>query len=338
MTTETPTACTLPCAVCATTEVLEVARRDRDGRPLRAVLCRQCGLAWLDPRPTAEQVRHYYEQDYRKDYKGVWQPRPKHVARGARVALHRCRHLRPHLGFAARRVLDLGAGAGEVVFLLRGLGHDAVGLEPNAGYAAFARENLRLPVRQGFFQDQPYAGQTFHVVTLFHVLEHLDVPAGVFRQVRGWLEPGGLLWVEVPSVESVCQAPAHQFHRAHLYYFNHATLRELGRRTGFRPVHHECSPDGANLTVAFRRENDPAREPYAGPDNARQVARILLGHHWGRHLLSPHPYLRPFHRLGQRVWEQWMLARCGEPAAVLQRVLEEGFHRGEVARVAPAPA
>lgn len=329
---------TLPCAVCAGTAVEPVADRDRDGQPLQAVMCRQCGLVWLDPRPSADAVRQYYEADYRKDYKGVWQPRPKHVARGARVALHRCQTLRPHLGFAARRILDLGAGAGEVVFLLRGLGHDAVGFEPNAGYAAFARETLRLPIRQGFFQDEPFAGQTFHVATLFHVLEHLDDPAGVFRQVHGWLEPGGLFWVEVPNVEAVCQAPSHQFHRAHLYYFNQATLRELGRRTGFHPVHHEVSPDGGNLTVAFRKEPDTSPTPYAGPENARHVARILLRHTWVPHLLSPHPYLRPFRRLGQRIWEQRMLAGSKDPVAILQRVLEDGFHRGEVARVAPAPA
>src|SRR5262245_51929118 len=122
----TTAACSIPCNLCGARAVEEVSRRDREGHYLRTVICRGCGLVWTDPRPTAAEEKSFYAENYRLQYKGAWQPKSKHVYRGGRVSLHRFRRLRKFLS-PQDAILDVGAGSGELVYLLRGLGFDASG-------------------------------------------------------------------------------------------------------------------------------------------------------------------------------------------------------------------
>ena len=110
------------------------------------------------------------------------------------------------------RVLDVGAGGGEVVYVMRAMGIDASRFEPNEGYARCAADVLGLSVRQGFDQDCPVEPQSQDVVTMFHMVEHLKSPFDARRNVHGRLRPNGILVVEVPNVEAVCQQPHTQFH------------------------------------------------------------------------------------------------------------------------------
>src|SRR6187549_942034 len=59
-----------PCNLCGARNEIVVGTRDRDGHPLRTVLCRTCGLVWTNPRPSAADMNAYYETTYRADYKG----------------------------------------------------------------------------------------------------------------------------------------------------------------------------------------------------------------------------------------------------------------------------
>ena len=106
--------CPIPCNVCGSVDVEELGSRDRDGRPLRTTICQRCGLVWSNPRPGEGDVRRYYAGEYRLDYKGQATPSLRHTARSGRGALNRYRSLAPFLK-TGDRVLDAGAGGGEVV-------------------------------------------------------------------------------------------------------------------------------------------------------------------------------------------------------------------------------
>jgi SAM-dependent methyltransferase len=301
------------CNLCDTADVEPVRFKDRDGQPLRSVICRGCGLVWTDPRPSAAELRAFYAREYRLAYKGLHQPTPRHVYRAGKVALDRVGRLRPHLA-PRSRLLDVGAGSGEVVYVLRAMGHDASGVEPNEGYAQYAVRTLGVPIAAGFYQDADVSASTLDAVTMFHTLEHLDDPLAVLRRAREWLVPGGVLLVEVPNVEAVCQQPHQQFHRGHLFHFNVATLEHLGRRAGLAVVQSAASADGGNIWTVFRRTADPPPVAGAIPGNYARVRAILKGHTALRHLLSRYPYVRPVAKLAARLDERWRtFGRSGAP-------------------------
>jgi len=321
----------VPCELCGNVRVEMAGTQDRDGQPLRVVLCPACGLVWNDPRPGPGELIDYYREEYRRDYKNTVEPRPRHTVRAARVAGLRCAALVPSLDWDDE-VLDLGAGGGEVVYVLRRLGFRARGIEPNEGYARFARERLGVPVESGTWQDAGLAGASVDAVTLFHVLEHLDGPLEALRLIRHWLRPGGLLWIEVPNIESVCQAPAHRFHRAHLYSFNTVTLAGLARRAGFEVERTFTSDDAGNITAVLHRSETLAPGPFAQPGNADRIRRILRGHTCWSHLVTAAPYVRPFRRLAQRLAELRSIRGETDPKVLIARAVESDPGAGQLHR------
>ena len=146
------------------------------------------------------------------------------------------------------RILDAGAGGGEVVYVLRQLGFDASGLEPDEQYARHAREALGVPVATGFVQDAAFPAGSFDVVTMYHALEHVEDPSAILSRLRGWMVDEGVLLIEVPNVEAVCIAPAHRFHFAHFYNFNRDDARGARAESGLRA--------GADDDLAGRRQSD----------------------------------------------------------------------------------
>ena len=290
----------IPCNLCGSMDVDELSQRDRDGHPLRTTICRACGLVWSNPRPSEDEVRQYYSREYRLDYKGHVTPSLRHIARSGRGAMNRWRDLAPFLK-RGDRLLDAGAGGGEVVYVLRTLGFDAMGLEPDERYASHARETLGVPVETGFVQDRSFPPGRFDVITMYHALEHVEDPVGILATLRGWLSEGGRLLVEVPNVEARCIHPRHRFHFAHFYNFNQATLEAAGRRAGFEPVQTSTSPDGGNLISVFRVAQDQGVaqgfSPVSLPGNYERVSQIVRGHTAAGYYLSASPYAGPLGRL-----------------------------------------
>lgn len=319
-----PAPCTIPCNLCGSVDAEQIRTKDRHGAHLRSVICRQCGLVWTDPRPAPEQVREFYAQEYRLGFKGTYQPKPKHTYRSGKVAVERYQRLRNVLK-TGMRVLDVGAGGGEVVYVLRAMGYDATGFEPNEGYARYAAEVLGLPVRRGFHQDCPVEPASQDVVTMFHMVEHLESPFDALRNVHGWLRPEGLIVVEVPNAEAVCQQPHTQFHRGHLYHFNLPALEKTGERAGFTVVSRFTSADGGNIMVVWRKTQvSPATSSsWAIPGNYARVAAILRGHTTLRHVFSRYPFIRPFRKLASGLEEQRRVRMYRSPRDILDAVIAE---------------
>ena len=311
--------CPIPCNLCGSRDVDVLATTDRDGHPLRTTICRHCGLVWSNPRPSEDEVRRYYAREYRLDYKGQSTPSLRHIARSGRGAMSRYRVLSPFLK-EGDRVLDVGAGGGEVVYALQRLGFDAKGLEPDEQYAQHARETLGVPVQTGFVQDASFPPGSFDVITMYHALEHVEDPLAILARLRSWMVEGGVLLIEVPNVEATCIAPAHRFHFAHLYNFSGSTLTALGRKAGFEPLQTTTSPDGGNLIGVFNAAK--ASVPAAGGENYLKVAAAVRGHTALTYYGSLFPYAGPFRRLRAYIADRRATRGCRTPKEVLDTLID----------------
>jgi SAM-dependent methyltransferase len=97
-------------------------------------------------------------------------------------------------------ILDLGCGPGRDLKTFKDLGHEAVGLEGSARFAAMAREYSGCEVlEQDFLKlDLPPArfDGVFANAALFHV-PSLELPR-VLRELHTTLKPGGVLFSSNP--------------------------------------------------------------------------------------------------------------------------------------------
>ena len=311
--------CTIPCNLCGEREVAILSNWSRSGKPLQTVICRACGLVWSDPRP--HEARHFYEDEYRLAYKQTYSPKPKHVLRAGKVALSRFEKIAELLSMR-KAVLDVGTGGGEFAYLLQSLGHSVSGVEPNRGYADYSIREYGLAVQVGFVQDVVLPPESFDVVTIWHVLEHTEDPGYVLALLRSWLKVEGVLVVEVPNIESTCQAPKNTFHEAHLYNFNVVSLRRLAKKHRMQEAWHVISRDGGNITMFLTRTEPLLEQPYEAeiPGNYEWVSKIVRGHSDLRRHLTPLPYLRAWERLCRSLRERRETAGLTDGKAILDQL------------------
>jgi 2-polyprenyl-3-methyl-5-hydroxy-6-metoxy-1,4-benzoquinol methylase len=307
------------CPLCLSETAVVISQRARDGSAMTTILCEGCGLARSHPLPDAQELATFYRENYRLVYKATYQPKPYHVLRAARVAKDRMRRLggflRPGI-----RVLDVGCGGGEFLYLLRAAGCLVTGIEPNIGYAAFARDELGLDVRAGLTDDQKFPSGAFDGITLYHVLEHLPAPVETLRHVAEWLGAAGFLAVEVPNFESTCEHPAHRFHAAHLLHFSLPTLRRCGELAGLAMIHSEESEDGGNLFAVFRPDPSLIRSREPIPGAFERQWRIEKQRAAWRYWASPSTSARTTRRLWRMAFERLAARRYASRRAILDAI------------------
>jgi SAM-dependent methyltransferase len=128
------------------------------------------------------------------------------------------------------RLLDVGCGHGLLLDEARRRGFDVVGLELSRSAALHARVALGLDVREVPLEEFD-SWDSFDVVVLADVIEHLDDPVGAIESCARLLRPGGALCVVTPDPSSITARMAGSrwwgYLPAHTCLLPRATLHEL---------------------------------------------------------------------------------------------------------------
>jgi len=118
--------------------------------------------------------------------------------------------LRDHVAFITKAVgnrmglsiLDVGCGSGTLLGLLKRRGFRAKGIDSSAEAAKIAKAENGVEVIVGSLEEAHFPDQSFDVVTLFHVMEHVTNPRHVLVEVTRVLKPDGVVVLQVPNIES----------------------------------------------------------------------------------------------------------------------------------------
>lgn len=203
------------CHVCGGTEAVVLPfRYSFHDRFLYGVRCVSCSIVFVDPQPSAEEIAAMYEEEYFTECSGTCGAHgPAAYMELARSAgaerAASARHLDGKLlrHIARRgRFLEIGCGPGFFLAAMRDLGWEVQGLEPSAFAVKHATEVLGLPVIRGSASDAAFTTDSFDVIFLGDVLEHLPHPRRSLDLLGGWLKPGGILVVAVPSTLNLLSA------------------------------------------------------------------------------------------------------------------------------------
>ena len=141
------------------------------------VSCENCGLIYLQTRPSPQEIGKYYPPEY-LPYRTAIQDEPLWIMRwmrrrniGKRVKL-----IEGAVSKTPGRILDVGCSTGVFLDAMRASGWVTLGVEIAPDAAAYARERFNLEVLPGQLLDHQLQSNSFDAITFWDVLEHTFDP------------------------------------------------------------------------------------------------------------------------------------------------------------------
>jgi len=106
-------------------------------------------------------------------------------------------------GRRGARLLEVGSGLGHLVAQLED-SFETHGLDVNYWAVRQAKSvALKTSLQTSSAQELPFAGKSFNVVIIKHIVEHLPDPQRAIREIGRVTEPGGTLILATPNLASL---------------------------------------------------------------------------------------------------------------------------------------
>lgn len=216
------------------------------GKWLGAVECKDCGVIFIHPQPTAEEIvqmysKEYFEGDFRCGHAGSYFDEETLHNLADRALIERIKHHKPSGDF-----LEVGCAGGAFLNAAREAGFRVKGVEYSDDAAGFARTRFGLDVVTGDIQRAGCPMNAFDVAFMGDVLEHLSNPVDTMKEIHRVLKPGGLIVIECPTQTNTIFSRVGFFiysllgRRAtvrlppyHLFEYRPASMKCLLRQCGF---------------------------------------------------------------------------------------------------------
>ena len=206
------------------------------------VRCTACGLVYTNPQVDEKKLNELYGKSQAND---LWSALTLNEKERAWKDLYYREHLsiiNELSGHKPLRILDVGCATGQFITIAHEMGNEVAGIELSKYSYEHLKNNSVLDVYNCTLEEANFTENSFDVVTLFGVLEHLPKPKDIIKQVKRILKNDGLLLVIVPNVYSLynilLREKSETFNgRNHLVYYSLETLNQFFQSEDFRIEH-----------------------------------------------------------------------------------------------------
>jgi len=206
----------------------------------RVVRCDDCGLVFLNPQPSDDELARIYSADY---FLGSNTEKSSQAVREIKQATARLylSEISRYCGPDSGRLLEIGCGDGDFLVTAQAAGWRVTGVEYSATACEKARQRLKHgEVFCGELQPARLEAEQFDLCVISDVIGHIRSPLDFLREIHRVLKPGGTLFIATPSIGSwsarLMRQKWMEFKAEHLTYFDPQTLQTALFKSGFRDV------------------------------------------------------------------------------------------------------
>ncbi len=195
------------------------------------VSCDNCGFRFTNPRPSEDKLQSYYFSDnyisHSDSKKGIisyfYYLIRNHTIKQKFNLINNYK--------SGKNILDIGCGTGEFLNFFKNKNWNTTGIEPSSNARTSAENNYNLSV---FDEDHlnSLEKNSFDVITMWHVLEHVSNLRERITQVKNLLANDGILVIALPNSNSFDSKFYGRFWAAwdvprHLYHFTESTFNNF---------------------------------------------------------------------------------------------------------------
>lgn len=217
------------CNICGSSEYELISKRGHLGLPVNVVICKKCGLTYLNPRWSKKRYQHFYEQEYDRYYRPNLKDNLPAKETSTNTIYDRLFSLKV-LPDSISHVLDIGAGSGTNLdyFKKKYSKGKFYAIESSVlGQELLEKKGITL-LAQDVDENWESNAPKFDLIIMRHVLEHFLDPLTILRKVRGCLSEGGILYLAVPNAFNPSRPlQGFWFRTVHTYYFSKYSLQNL---------------------------------------------------------------------------------------------------------------
>ena len=208
------------------------ARHIPDNTHWRMVVCNRCGLIYSNPNPPPHEIiEAYAEAKFSDDYQ------IKHYSKDY---INQLRLVDP-IVVTKERLLEVGCGSGFFLKLAKSDGWPEVcGVEVSKEAVKLAPGDIRKNIINGPFKLEYFDLESFDVVCIFQVFDHLIDLNNFISDVKRLLKPGGIILAVNHNIRSwitnILGEKSPMYDMQHIYLFDLDTMRLLYDKHGMEVV------------------------------------------------------------------------------------------------------
>ena len=234
------------CMLCDTTTKFEFVHKLRDDKTRNVYQCGTCGHIQIIPLPSHNDDEWYYQSN--QMYKSALSQISKFQNEENLMNKYRAfsedefKYFKKYIN-KNQKIIDIGAGYGWFVELMRNKGYEVDGVEISTEKRQLVeqRSGIKLFCWNLLYDISDAHKDYYDVISLIHVLEHISDPKTFLKKAAELLKPNGMIYIEVPNFDDyikilVAEYDAFSYFRGHLSYFTAKTLSNLLINTGFKNI------------------------------------------------------------------------------------------------------
>ena len=196
------------------------------------IKCSQCGLIYVSPRPSAEEIVNLYGHDM------------AHVSAKSHISSRfpKRLHAKHNLGIIKKFIkkgtmLEIGTGAGFFLNEARKNSFEVYGIELNNALTDFVNTKLGIPCKVSPLETSLFGEKKYDIIYHCDVISHFSDPITEFCKMNSMLNSKGLVVFETGNFGDVEEKYYKHFKKFqlpdHLFFFSEDNLKQLLTKTGF---------------------------------------------------------------------------------------------------------
>ena len=202
--------------------------------------CLKCGLLFTEPRPKPEEIGKYYQSEeyysHQENKKG-FVPRIYEAVKSVNL---KKKYKMATKGLEPGRMLEIGCGAGDFLHTMEKHGWTCTGIEPSESAKEIATKKVKAKLLNPQEIDK-LEDESFDLITMWHVLEHVDNLKEEIKQLQRLVKKGGRLVLALPNFKSADAQYYKEYWAAydvprHLNHFCRESINNIFKTTDFKRI------------------------------------------------------------------------------------------------------